>query len=124
MLALLQTGGIPGGYLASLLQSLLALVAVSVLAWVVLRWAGRRGLGGVGRGRVQVLERVPLEGRRALYLVKVGDRVLLLGAGDAGAPAVLAELDPGELPALPAGPDGPSWAAIWARLGKRDGGDG
>ena len=73
----LQSGA-PGGYGVALLQTLLALGAVSILAWVVLRWSARRGLG-VGRGRrVKVLERTPLDGRRALYLVSVGDRVLLL----------------------------------------------
>ncbi len=87
----------PGGYGIALLQTLLALGAVCILAWVVLRWSARRGLG-VGRGRVRVLERVPLDGRRSLYLIEVGARVLLVGAGEGGAPALLAELDPSELP--------------------------
>lgn len=96
----------PGGYGVALLQTLLALGAVCVLAWVVLRWTARRGLGlGAGR-RVKVMERVPLDGRRALYLVEVGGRVLLLGAGDSSAPAVLAELDPADLPELPEGAAG------------------
>lgn len=109
-------GDLPGGYLVAVLQALLALAAVSVLAWVVLRWAGRSGalLGG-GR-RIRVLERVPLEPRRSLYLVAVGDRVLLLGAGDAGPPAVLAELDPGELPALEEGGPRPAWHAWGSAL--------
>lgn len=86
----------------ALVQTLLALAAVCVLAWVVLRWASRRGLGiHGGRGRVQVLERTPLEPRRALYLVRIGDRVLLLGAGEGASPTVLAELDPSELPPEP-----------------------
>jgi flagellar protein FliO/FliZ len=91
---LLQTG-----YGASLLQALLVLLAISILAWVVLRWVGKRGFGlGFSRGNVKVLERVPLDSRRSLYLVKVGERVLLIGAGEGGAPRVLAKLDPSELP--------------------------
>jgi flagellar protein FliO/FliZ len=94
---------LPGGYGVALLQTLLALAAVCILAWVVLRWSARRGLG-VGRGRIRVLERVPLEGRRALYLVAIGERVLLIGAGEGGAPSLITELDPAELPPAPERP--------------------
>lgn len=102
VLALLQAD-LPGGYGVALLQTLLALAAVCVLAWVVLRWSARRGLG-VGRGRVRVIEKVPLDGRRSLYLVSIGDRVMLIGAGDGGAPSLIAELDPDELPPAPERP--------------------
>ena len=98
--ALLQDA-LPGGYGVALLQTLLALGAVCILAWVVLRWGARRGLG-LGSGRkIQVLERVALDPRRALYLVKVGEKVLLIGAGDGAAPAVLSEIDPATLPKDP-----------------------
>ena len=93
----------PGGYFVSLLQTLFALAAVCVLAWVVLKWGARRGLG-LGRGRVPVLERVPLDARRALYLVQLGERVLWIGASESGAPTVLAELDAAELPPVPDAP--------------------
>jgi hypothetical protein len=53
---------------------------------------------------VRVLERIPLEGRRALYLVELGDRVLLIGAGEGGAPALLTEIDAADLPPLPERP--------------------
>lgn len=96
---------LPGGYGVALLQTLLALGAICILAWVVLRWSARRGLG-TGRGRVRVLERVPLDRGRSLYLVEVGGRVLLLGAGEGAAPSMLAELDPDELPAAPERPAG------------------
>ena len=101
MLPVLLQGDLPGGYGVSLLQTLLALAAVCILAWVVLRWSAKRGLGIGGGRRVKVLERVPLDHRRALYLVEVAGRVLLIGAGDASAPNVLAELDPDELPDVP-----------------------
>ncbi|HEY8432912.1 MAG TPA: flagellar biosynthetic protein FliO [Sandaracinaceae bacterium] len=100
--ALLQ--GPAGGYGLALLQTLLALAAVCILAWVVLRWSARRGFGLGRPGRVRVLERVPLDGRRSLYLVAIGARVLLIGAGEGAAPTLLAELDPDELPPAPERP--------------------
>lgn len=120
MLVLLQVAedaGLPGGYGVALLQTILALAAVCVLAWVLLRWGARRGMGlGVSRGRVRVLERVALDPRRALYLVRVGDKVLLIGAGDGAAPAVLAELDPADLP-----PEAESARPVFADILRRVG---
>ena len=90
-----------GGYGWYLAQTLLALLVVCALAYTVLRWGVRRLYGGAtGGGRVRVLERVPLDPRRTLYLVEVGGKVLLLGAGD-GAMTTLAEIDPATLPAEP-----------------------
>ncbi|MCS6799187.1 MAG: flagellar biosynthetic protein FliO [Myxococcota bacterium] len=89
-----QPPSLPGGYGLALLQSLLALAAICILAWVVLRWSAQRRLFGAGAAaRIRVLERVFLDGRRVLYLVRVGDRTLLLGAGESGPPAVLATLE-------------------------------
>jgi flagellar protein FliO/FliZ len=86
------------GYGVALVQALLSLVLLCGLAFVVLRGMARRGMGGaVAGGRVRVLERVALDARRAVFLVQVGARVLLLGAGD-GALTVLAELREDELP--------------------------
>jgi flagellar biogenesis protein FliO len=85
-----------GSALGSVLRVLLALIGVSGLAWVVLSALARRGLlGGMGRasGRVRVLERVALSPRRQLYLVQADARVFLLGAGEAGPPALIAELE-------------------------------
>lgn len=109
---------LPGGYGVALLQTLLALAVVCILAWVVLKWGARRGLGGASRGRVKVLERIPLDRGRSLYLVSIGERVLLVGAGDGSAPSLLAELDPDELPPAPERPEG--FAELVDRLrGKR-----
>ena len=84
---------LPSGYGASLLQTLLALAAVCVLAWVVLKWSAGRGFGiGARGGRLRVLERVPLDPRRSVYLVQVDGRCLVLGAGESGPPALLTEL--------------------------------
>ncbi len=101
---LLQVGAsaasheLPSGYGVSLLQSLLALALVCILAWVVLRFFAARGVGvGLGR-RVKVLERVPLDARRWIYLVELGDRVLVLGVGDGASPTLLKDLPKDALP--------------------------
>jgi flagellar biogenesis protein FliO len=92
-----------GGYAVQLLQSVVVLVGVCVAAWVLLRWAARRGIGRAPLGRnVRVLERVVLDGRRALYLVQVGAKVLLIGGTDARL-ATLAELSADELARAPDG---------------------
>ncbi len=97
----MQSGELPGGYGWYLLQTLLALAAVCALAWVVLRWGVKRLYGaGSASGRVKVLERILLDPRRTLYLVEVGGKVLLLGAGE-GPMTNLAEIDPKALPAEP-----------------------
>lgn len=105
---LLQTSAhaadLPGGYGVALVQALLALVAVCILAWTLLRWSAGRGLGSLGGGqRIQVIERAHLDARRTLYLVKIGDRAFLVGAGETGAPSLLAEIPASELPAAKPG---------------------
>jgi flagellar protein FliO/FliZ len=84
------------GLLLDLLRSLLALAGVCLLAWLSLRWLSRRGLGRAAIGpaaSLRVLQRLPLEPRKNLYLVQMGKRVLLIGTGDGGAPSLLAELE-------------------------------
>ncbi|MBK7776113.1 MAG: flagellar biosynthetic protein FliO [Sandaracinaceae bacterium] len=90
---------ITGGYGAALLQAVLALLAVSVLAWVVLRGLARGGMLR-GGGRIRVLERTPLDARHALVLVQVDGETLLLGVGDGSAPTLLKTLPESDLPSL------------------------
>ena len=93
-----RASDLPGGYGVALLQTLLALAAVCVLAWVVLRWSARSGFG-LGQGqRIRVVERVALDARRTAFLVEVGGRLYLLAAGEGGAPSLIAELDPKDIP--------------------------
>lgn len=97
---LLQAGErpLPGGYGVALLQTLLALGAVCVLAWVVLRWSAKAGFG-IGRGQhLEIVERMALDARRSVVVVRVGKRMLLLGVGEGAAPNLLTEVDPSELP--------------------------
>lgn len=70
----------------SLVRTIVVLGVVVALAWVTLN-VGLRKLMGIGpaagrRGIISVLERVPLDQKRTLYVVKAGDEVLLLGASD------------------------------------------
>lgn len=61
-------------------MTLLAVVALSVL---LLFGARRLGIGKP-TGPLTLLGRMPLEGRRAVYLVRVGQRIFVLAASEAG----------------------------------------
>lgn len=67
-----------------LLQSLGTVAAFGGVAWLAM--AGLRRLGVTpARGPLQVVARAPLDGKRAIYLVRVGKkRVLVVGAGESG----------------------------------------
>lgn len=95
----------PDGYGAALLRMLVALVVVCAIAYVALRYglrwlAPRRG----GGQRMEVIEHCSLGGSKGLWIVRVGERRYLLGGAEGGI-SMLAELEPGELPAaaLPKG---------------------
>ena len=75
-------------YVVETLVTLLAVVALCVLLLSALR---RVGVGKVG-GPLELLARLPLEGRRAVYLVRAGETVYVLAASE----SALAKL--GELP--------------------------
>jgi len=79
----------------ALVTTLLALVVVCALAYVLLRWLASRGLGGLRRGEhLQVIERVPLDFKNALYVVRGRGRTWLVATGEGSAPRLLTELDP------------------------------
>lgn len=92
-------------YGAALAQTLIALAGVCALAWWILRWGARRGLGRHVGGRVEVLERASLDARSTLFVVRVGKRVLVLGAGPQSV-TTLAELTEGEFPPAEPAPPG------------------
>jgi flagellar protein FliO/FliZ len=108
---------IPGttGFGAALLQSALALAAVCALAWWALRWGARRGVLPAGNGRVAVIERAALDPGRAVYVVRVGERVLVVGASEQSL-SLLAELRPEELPAPTVQAPARGFAELVARL--------
>jgi len=53
----------------------------------------RRILPRAANGAIQVIGRVSLSPKHTVYLLRVGQRVFLLGAGSQGAPTLLGELD-------------------------------
>ncbi len=81
---------------AYIVETLVTLVAVIALAVLVLVGARRFGLGRAS-GPLEVIGRLPLDARRAVYLVRVLDRVFVLGASEAGLEKI-AELDGNQLP--------------------------
>ncbi len=80
------------GYGELVLTSLLVLVIVCAMAWAAVRVLGRWMEGRRVGGGVAVVARVPLEPRRALYVIEAGGRTLLLGSSEMGV-TLIAELD-------------------------------
>lgn len=83
-----------GGYAVALVQSIVALAGVCALSVVLLRMAANRGFGRTPRGAsMQLVERLALDQRAAICIVRVGERRLLLGVSDGDSPRLIAELD-------------------------------
>ena len=89
-----------GSYTGYLVETFVTLIAVCGLAFVVL-WGARRL--GVGRpsGPIELRGHLPLDARRSIYLVKVGDQVFVVGVGEGGF-TKLGEIPAGDLPAVEA----------------------
>lgn len=66
-----------------ILQTVLTLVGVLGLAAVILLFARRMGVGQPA-GPIELVGRLPLDGRRAIYLVRVGGQVFVIGASESG----------------------------------------
>ncbi len=99
-----------------LMETAVTLVAIVALAVLVLYGARRLGVGRPA-GPLRLVGRLPLDGRRAIYLVRVEKRVLVLGASEAGLHK-LGELE-GEHSELDA-PESPAFREVLARvMGKR-----
>jgi flagellar biogenesis protein FliO len=64
-------------------ETIVALTAVLALCVLVLYGARRLGVGRPV-GPIELLGRLPLEARRAIYLVRVVDQVLIIGSSEAG----------------------------------------
>jgi flagellar biogenesis protein FliO len=84
-------------YTGYLIETLVTLLAVCALAFVVL-WGARRLGAGAPSGPIELLGHLPLDGRRAIYLVKVGAQAFIVGVGEGGF-TKLGEIPAGDLPA-------------------------
>ena len=94
---LLQQAGLGyEGYFADVVGILIALGSICIVLWLVARWFARRRMGPAAKydTAVNILRRIPLDRRRHLHLVRVADRVLLIGTGDGGPPSLIADIDP------------------------------
>ncbi len=80
-------------YVFETLVTLVGVIALSVVLLTVLRRAGL----GRPQGPLELLARLPLEGRRAVYLVRAGETVYVLGASE-GALEKLGEMPREALP--------------------------
>jgi len=68
---------------AYLVETLVTLLGVIALAVLVLYAARRLGVGKPA-GPLALVGKLPLDGRRAIYLVRVGETVFVVGASEAG----------------------------------------
>lgn len=83
-------------YGSYIVETFATLFAVCAIAFVVLYGARRLGVGKA-RGGIELVGQLPLDARRGIYLVKVADRVLVVGVGEGGF-TKLAELPESSLP--------------------------
>jgi len=99
-------------YAGYLVETFVTLIAVCGLAFVVL-WGARRL--GIGRpsGPIELRGHLPLDARRSIYLVKVGEQVFVVGVGEGGF-TKLGEIPVADLPAVEAA-RGTPFADILAR---------
>jgi flagellar biogenesis protein FliO len=88
---------------ASYIKLILLMLGLLCFFYVSTQMAARR-FGSRGRrvGQLEIIERLPLEPRRVLYLVRAGDRLLLVASSESGVRALtefgLADLATREAP--------------------------
>ncbi|MFT3707177.1 MAG: flagellar biosynthetic protein FliO [Archangium sp.] len=86
----------------TLARTMLVLAMVVGLAWLTLNVGLRKLLGirpTAGTHLVNVLERVPLDQKRSLFVIEAAGEILLVGGGD-GALSLIAKLDRTEVDKL------------------------
>lgn len=93
--------GVPGVSLGAWTVAIIFLAVLAGIAWLLVRFV-RQGQGFGSQGPLRVVARLPVAMNQSLLLVRVGDHLLLLGAGQRidlleriDDPAVVSELDAG-----------------------------
>jgi flagellar biogenesis protein FliO len=104
-------------YASYLLETLATLLAVCAMAALFLLGARKLGVGRAS-GSLELLGRLPLDARRSIVLVKVGETVFVVGVGDGGM-TKLGELSAASVPREVA-QEPKSFAAVLARAVGRD----
>jgi flagellar biogenesis protein FliO len=107
-----------GSYAGYLLETLLTLAVVCAAAFAVLYGARRLGVGRAS-GPVTLAGHLPLDGRRAIYLIRVGGQVFVVGVSEAGF-TKLGEIAAADMPAQGAEPES-AFAKAMARAFSRGG---
>jgi flagellar biogenesis protein FliO len=106
-------------------ESIALLTVVAVLA-VLISYAARRAGLGRALGPVELLARLPLEPRRSVLVVRVVDRVLIIGSSEAGL-TKLGELPQGALGELDAARATPALSSllgnVWGGSKRRGAGE-
>ena len=103
-------------YTAYLIETFVTLLAVCAIAVLVL-WGARRAGIGRARGPIELYGHLPLDARRAIYLVKVAEQVIVVGVGEGGF-TKLGEVPAKDLPA-PIASAGPAFSEVLARVLRR-----
>jgi flagellar protein FliO/FliZ len=100
------------------IETLVTLLAIVALAVLVLVGARKAGMGRSG-GPLELVGRLPLDARRAVYLVRVGTVIYVVGASEAGI-AKLGELSDGALDLSTTESNGGSFREVFSRaFGKK-----
>jgi flagellar biosynthetic protein FliO len=76
-----------------LVQTFLVLAFVCALAWVILRVLSRHSNRFAQNSMMQIVDRIPLDQRRSIFIVKVAGRWLVIGSSEGGV-ELITELDP------------------------------
>lgn len=79
-----------------LLQTVLALIAVILLSYMIIKWV-LKGLlqPSKGRGVIEIIERLPLSQNQSICLIKIGKSLLLIGVAPQGV-ELIKEISPDE----------------------------
>jgi len=102
-----------GSYTGYLVETFFTLVVVCAIAYGVLYGARKLGVGRA-TGSIKLVGQLPLDARRAVYLVRIGEQVIVVGASENGL-TKLAEMPASAVP-VEAEPKTLRFADVLARV--------